>query len=338
MPTGASTSTASTCVFQLSKHARPRARPQAASAIRADLSRPASTRSLSSSSTDTKSKGKDKSRGPPPSTRQLPLRKQFLLEQYRHLFSSNAIVVLLKPADFTVAELTKLRVDLSSVPLAREKKTPSAEDINAASATASLSSSSSYSEQQRPRFTYLRPGLLKPALLGLPSIPSNAILSHLAAHTGNLAVLTLPTLHPPTLKAALKAIQLLSSSPNLRKLQAAAAAAATTTGKGGASPAAASKAQKPQGPAKKVIQEDRLPVLSALVDQKAIDLQQLTSISDLPPLEEVLVQLVGLLQSPARNVIGLAQQAAGGDLVRTLDAFRIGLEKRDSGDREGEAV
>ena len=285
-------------------------------------------------------KGKGKGRVPSPTSRQLPLRKQFLLEQYRHLLSTSSVVVFFKPSDLTVAELTKLRADLSTIPLPNEKdKMPAVQAINASSATSSLSSSSSTSssfstttlDQYRPRFTYLRPGLLKPTFKGLPSIPSQTILSHLEIEKGNLAVLTSPKLHPPTLKAALKAVQTLSLSPNVRKLQAAvsAAAAAAASGRGVGKGGSSTKPITPNTPnASKP--EDRLPIISALVEQQVKDFSQLSTIANMLPLDKLLAQLVGLLDSPARHVIGLTQRAAGGDLVRTLDGFRVGLAEENS--------
>lgn len=185
--------------------------------------RHASTSSSSSSpASSSSSTGKNRN---PPSSRQLPLRKRFLIEQYTQILSTNQVVVFLKPEDFTVAELTRLRVDLATIPpVVSSSSAPSADDIN-----------EEQGNSTRPRFIYLRPGLLPPTLKGLPHIPSEQILSHIQNEGGNIAALTLKSLHPPTLKAALRAVQKLSSLPNVRKQQAAAQNAASAGGasKGG---------------------------------------------------------------------------------------------------------
>jgi len=137
------------------------------------------------------------------------------------------------------------------------------------------------------------------------------VAQYVGKNGGTIAALTIPTLHPPTLKSALAAIKKLSDSPNARKAQ--------------ASSAGKSKAPSPT----KSDASPRLPVISAIVESKALSAVELGKFADLPPLEEVLAQLVGILESPARAILGISQQAAGGDLARALEGFRIGLQEKE---------
>jgi len=170
---------------------------------------------------------------------------------------------------------------------------------------------------------YLRSGLMGPVAKRLgKQLPLSSVIQHLEEHGGSLGVLTLPTLHPPTLKAALAAVQQLSSSPNVRKLQAQAAGAAAPGGggKGKPAPPPANKAAAAQ-------EEERMPVVSAIIESKALQKEDLRRIASLPAMDEILAQLVALIETPARGVIGMTARAGGEDLVRALEGFKVGLEE-----------
>lgn len=282
---------------------------------------------LSSSTSGDKGKGRGIRK---PSERELPVRKQFLFEQYKQILSQTPVVVFLKPGDFTVAEITKLRVDLSLIGASSDSKAvaPSADEINDAAAGGAGPS--------RPRLMFLRPGLLKPVFKQISHVPSSAVLKALEEQGGSVAVLAMDSLHPHTLKAALAAVQKLSASPNVRKLQAAAAAAAGSgpgAKAGKAAGIAAKPAAKPAASAAKTI-EDRIPVISAVIEGKEIGQADLKRIAELPSMDQILAQLVGVLEMPARSIISMASRAAGQDLLRTLEGFKLGLEGSE-GKQEG---
>jgi ribosomal protein L10 len=256
-----------------------------------------SSSSSKAAATATTSTPKSRPKGRPPSKRTLPLRKDYLVAQYTHILTQNKVVVFLRPGDFSVAELTRLRVELAGL-----------------AASSDRSSSSSSSVIPSPIFTFLRPGLVPPVFKTIPHMPSQAVLAHLKQHKGNLCLLTLPSLDPPMLKAALKAVKKLSDTPNPRKLAAA-------SGAGGAA------GKKPAQTAAKAAAEQRLTVVSAIVEGKEVAPVELGNLANLPSLQDILGQLVGLLETPARQILGLSQQAAGGDLARALEGFRIGLQE-----------
>lgn len=109
------------------------------------------------------------------------------------------------------------------------------------------------------------------------------------------------------------AITKLSNSTNQRKKMKEAAAAAA--GKGKATQQQEAKTQ-------------RMGVISALVDHRAANQVELTHIANLPPLDQIYAELLAVIESPARSVFGVLQSAAGGELARTLEGFRIGLEEQ----------
>lgn len=292
------------------------------------IKRAASTLTSIPSSSNSNATSTQRGKGPRrPQDRELPLRKQFLFEQYRQVLSETPVVVFLKPGDFTVAEITKLRVDLSlinsSSSASGSASSPSAEEINDAT---------QYRISSRPRLMFLRPGLLRPVFETIPQIPSSTVLKALQEEGGSITVLTMDSLHPPTLKAALAAVKKLSSSPNVRKLQAAAAAASASGAKGGK---AASLAAKPAAGANAA--EERIPVISAVIENRELDAAALKTIADLPSMDEILGQLVGLIELPARSVISMTSRAGGEDLVRALEGFKVGLEEQQQKPADGES-
>lgn len=247
-------------------------------------------------------------------TRELPIRKQFLLQQYKQILSSSPIVVFLRPSDFSVEEVTRLRVDLSLIP-------------SSSSGSASNNASDINARTDKPRYLYMRPGLLRPLFEQMPNLSGGPLLEHIETNGQAVAALTLPALDPPTLKAALKAINKLSKTPNVRKIQAEAAAAAAAAAAGGA----AAKPKPGAGGAKKADrpQEERLVVLTGIVDGKSVNPQQIKELSELPSLEQTLAQLVAVIETPARTIHSLVSRAGGQDLLRTLEGFKLAMEEKD---------
>lgn len=252
--------------------------------------------SAAPTNTTTSKKGK----GRAPSQRELPIRKQFLMQQYKEVLTNSPVVIFLKPSDFSIEEVTRLRVDLSLI----TSKSSKEDDINDL-------------QSNKPRYLFMRAGLLPPLFKELNTLEATPLLQHLQEHGSNIAALTFPSLDPPTLKSALKAINKLSKTPNARKAQAEAAA------KGAAG---AGKAKGQSAPA---VQEERLKIITALVEGKSLNAQEITKLSELPSLEQTLAQLVAVIETPARQIYSMISRAQGQDLVRTLEGFKVGLEEKD---------
>ncbi|GAA5923099.1 hypothetical protein JCM3775_007436 [Rhodotorula graminis] len=224
-------------------------------------------------------------------TRPLPLRKQVLFRQHEHLLTANPLVLFLRPSDFSAHEWRALRANLAQ--LAPSPATPSSSSSTTSPAPLSL--------------TVLRPGLL-PALLRDPNSPVSRLVdpTHLASAShlqGPLAVLTAPSVDPPTLSRVLTLVQTFSRTPKPNSPP----------------PAPGSSAPPP----------DRLALLSALVDQRAADVARTHAVAKLPTLDVLRAQLVGLVSQPGSRIAGVVGARAG-ELARTLDGFKLGLAEADA--------
>ncbi|KAK4705990.1 large subunit ribosomal protein L10, partial [Phenoliferia sp. Uapishka_3] len=220
-------------------------------------------------------------------TRPLPARKTLLFNQTSLLLQSSPVVLFLRPGDFSAQEWRNLRAAIAKVPSAPSTSSAGAsDDLEAAL-----------------KLTVLRPGLL-PALLRSSAFPSTLPTSHIstASHlSGPLAVLTAPTLHPPTLTAILKILTTFSLSPSPN------------------APPIDPKAKK----AAEVV--ERLKLLSSVVEERALDAGETKVVGTLPPLDALRSMIVGLLSSPASRIVGVVGERAR-TVGRTVEGFKIGLE------------
>ncbi|KDE05944.1 hypothetical protein MVLG_03756 [Microbotryum lychnidis-dioicae p1A1 Lamole] len=161
-------------------------------------------------------------------------------------------------------------------------------------------------------FTVLRPGLLS-ALLRDSTLVQAIEADFLAqdSHTkGALSVLTAKKLDPPTLKKVIKLVNTYSALPF---------------------------ANQPPPEATKGIPEptpERLKILSALAERKAIEQERVNGLGELPNLHTLRAQLVGLLSSPAGRLVGVLGARAD-EVKRTLQGFQLGLqEKQEPGNKK----
>ncbi|SCZ94754.1 BZ3500_MvSof-1268-A1-R1_Chr12-1g03636 [Microbotryum saponariae] len=162
--------------------------------------------------------------------------------------------------------------------------------------------------------TVLRPGLLS-ALLRDPTLVQaiEAIFLAEDSHTkGALSVLTAKTFDPPTFKKVLKLVNTYSALPSANQPPTEAAA------KGGVA--------EPT--------PERLRILSALAESKAIEQERVKGLGELPKLHTLRAQLVGLLSSPAGRIVGVLGARAD-EVKRTLQGFQLALqEKHEPGKKE----
>ncbi|PVF98164.1 hypothetical protein CPB86DRAFT_381859 [Serendipita vermifera] len=136
---------------------------------------------------------------------------------------------------------------------------------------------------------------------------------------GPIAILSLPTLDPDHLSAILKVLD--RSLPKPTAPQQASTSrreddllTMPPPGGGGVG-----KVKPPPVPS--------LTILGGLVEGRLFLLDTLREVTKLPPLKVLHSQIVGLLTSPASQLAGILGQAAGGQVVRTLEGFRRSLEE-----------
>lgn len=78
----------------------------------------------------------------------------------------------------------------------------------------------------------------------------------------------------------------------------------------------------------------KLKVIGAFVDGKIVYEEGVRELAKLPALKELHAQIIGLLSAPASRLAGALSHAAGGQLARTLEGFKKGLESPEGNGEE----
>lgn len=152
--------------------------------------------------------------------------------------------------------------------------------------------------------TLLRTGLL-PAILRSRSFTHynhSLLKTHLK---GPIALLSLPDLRPKVLATLIAHLEIINSTPSSK------------------SPPWDPKSKLPKPITR------RLPILSSLLQGRAVDTVSLKQISKLPELEVLHSQMISLIASPVRgivDVIGVRAHQVG----NTLEAFKRGLDEEST--------
>lgn len=64
---------------------------------------------------------------------------------------------------------------------------------------------------------------------------------------------------------------------------------------------------------------------------KVVSAQDVIGISETPEKDGLYGQLVGLLEMPGSQLVGLLNQAGGGSLLRTIQGLEAGLKEKEGG-------
>lgn len=227
---------------------------------------------------------------PPPSSapnRRFPARKAFLHSQYQRLLEDSRFMLFLQPNHLSVAEFTKLRADLAAIPLPVDAR-----------------------ERSRARLTVLHSGVMRPALRSVMTPSQAAVQSKPASDradlarlgplmSGPLAMLTSPSLSPAYVSRLLAAVD----------------------------KALGNNVRAPVAGARSVTTNPRLVPLAAVIEgSKVLDVPALRKVGQLPDLQTLRAQIVGLLGKPASQLASLLSMAAGGHLALTLEGRKQQLE------------
>lgn len=219
-----------------------------------------------------------------------PSAKTTLFDKHANLLERSQLVIFIRYDKLSTKELNRLRADVQAIP------------------------------GGNLRLHVIRPTLLPPVLRMLRHLPVDELQRHLS---GSIAVVTAESVDPPAISAFLRLFKQHAKTVNV-------APAAPPQAKG-------AKA----GPLKAAVQ-DRLVLLSAILEARQdCDATGLGEIAKLPSLPLLQSQIVGLIQQSAlglvttleaasqgtgQKLVGLLQQASGGQLVRTVDGHRRTLE------------
>ncbi|KAI1793051.1 hypothetical protein LXA43DRAFT_277627 [Ganoderma leucocontextum] len=249
-------------------------------------------------------------------------RKTYLYNQYTRLLqaTSTAPLILFEHSDFSATRLVQLRADIAAA-VAKHAGTPAP---SLASPTPTPSPPAAL-----PTFTVLRTSLFGVALRNMNHSFDDAMRKDIAKTvTGTLAVLSFPELNPPQLKAILRVLAR-SVPPRKPKTpeqiaeQKKAAEAAFVPGR-------RPKRQRPTP-------VPDLKLLGALIEGRLFKAESVQSVADLPTLDTLRAQIVGLLSAPAAQLSMVLSEASGGKLKRTLEGFKKSLEEPEVQAQDGQA-
>lgn len=212
--------------------------------------------------------------------------------------------------DFTANRLNKLRADIY---FASQKVQPT---LSAPLPT--------LPSPVHPTFTIVRTSIFGAALRDLPGINLAQVEKMINNQSGPFAVLSFPTLHPPQLNAVLRALaRSIPPKPPRTEEEIKETLAAKK-----ADPVQPGRRMKRQ-------REARIPelkLMGAIIENRVLLTDDVQNMSNLPTLDTLHAQIVGLLNAPAAQLTMILGEAGGGKLARTLEGLKKGLEEGEKTD------
>jgi len=237
-------------------------------------------------------------------------KKAFQYNWYMRILDSSATspLLFLHHNDFTAQRLIKLHREISATSSRVKPKPPPPGDGRAPDAPA-----------PEPLFTVIRSSIFGAALRDFPAVHNAQVARMMADVSGALAVLSLPVLDPPQLKAILRTFDR-SVPPRKARTEEEVKKALEEKNADPANPGRRIKKMRQ-------VVEPELRVVGALLDGQILLPGRVKEVADLPTLQTLREQLVGLLSSPATQLAMTLSAASGGRLVRTLEGLQKGLEE-----------
>ncbi|ESK96258.1 hypothetical protein Moror_7248 [Moniliophthora roreri MCA 2997] len=243
-------------------------------------------------------------------------KKNFQYNWYTRILSSThngSPLIILHHEDFSANRLKKLRSDIA---------TAARKYYDAQIRKASLDSPKPITDADIPTLTVIRTSVFGAALRAHSGINLQDVEKMVNNTPGNYAVLQFPPLDPPLLSAVLRAMDR-SVPPRPPK-----------SPEQIAKEEAAKKAD-PEQPGRRVKRSrpelvPDLKVIGALIEGKVFLPQGLKDVAELPTLDTLRAQIIGLLSAPGAQIAGVLGQAAGGQLARTLEGLKKALEEEQS--------
>lgn len=235
-------------------------------------------------------------------------KKAFQYSWYTNILRTNAEspIIFLQHGDFSAGRLRKLRLDIMT---AAQRVAPS------------LASPAPNTSVPLPTLTVVRTTILGAALRDLPGISKPTVKKMVKDTKGSFALLMLPNFHPPQLKAVLQAMSK-SVPPKPPKTEKEIAQELEAKNADPVTPGRRMKRVR-------VTRTPDLKVVGALIEGRVFLPEGIEDVSKLPTLETLRAQIVGMLSSPAAQLAAVLSQASGGQLARTLEGFKKGLEEKE---------
>ncbi len=244
-------------------------------------------------------------------------RKTYLYNQYTRLLqsTSTAPLILFEHVDFSANRLIKLRADIAAA-VTKHAKTPSLSDPSPTPPAVA-----------QPTFTVLRTSIFGVVLRELNQFDPQARKQLAKTVNGSLAVLSFPTLDPPQLKAVLRVLAR-AVPPRKPKTQ------QQIDDEKKAAEAAFVPGRRPKRQRPTPVPD--LKLLGAIIEGRPFLAEGVQSVAELPTLDALRAQIVGLLSAPAAQLSMVLSEASGGKLARTLEGFKKSLEP-ETQDGQGDA-
>ncbi|KAF8167560.1 hypothetical protein B0H34DRAFT_682311 [Crassisporium funariophilum] len=237
-------------------------------------------------------------------------KKAFQYNWYMRILqtSTKSPVLVFHHNEFSAQRLKKLRADLST---AFHKVKPSLSSLTPSPLSATT--------PPEPTFTVVRTGVFGAALRDLQDVNLSEVERMVNNQSGSFAVLTLPSFDPPQLNAVLRAMDR-SVPPKKPKTEEQ------------LKQELADKNADPSQPGKRIkrVRQVRIPelkLMGALIENRVFLPQGVKDVSKLPSLDTLRAQIVGLLSAPAAQLAAVLSEASGGQLARTLEGLKKGLEE-----------
>ncbi|KAI0724777.1 hypothetical protein C8Q72DRAFT_653138 [Fomitopsis betulina] len=242
-------------------------------------------------------------------------RKTHLFNRYTRLVeeSTQKPVLLLLHSGFTVPRLLRLRLDLEKA-TARHASTPSLAGPSPVLGP--------------PTFSVMQSSIFGVVLRDHAPIDRQAFLEVAAQIEGGIAALTFPNLNPPQMNAILRMLE--KTLPVAPKKTEADFEQERKQAEAAFVPGRRPKRVKPEP-------VPQLKLVGALIEGQLFQAPGVRKVAELPTLETLRAQLVGMLSAPAMQLSMVLSEASGAKLHRTLEGLRRGLEGGEVGAKEGEA-
>jgi len=236
-----------------------------------------------------------------------PEKKAVLYHRYTRLLetSSSSTLIFLLYSGFSAQRLVKLRKDII---IASGRIAPSLESLSPSPITS-----------PPPSLTVVRTAIFGAALRDCKFVTLDSSQQIASMVEGGLAILSLPSLDPPQLKAVLRALER-SVPPKKPKTAEELEKEEEEKNADPVTPGRRVKRMKP-------ILHPELTLAGALVERTVFTPKGLRGVASLPTLKTLREQIVGLLSSPATQLAAVLSEASGGKLARTLEGLKKGLEE-----------
>ncbi|EIW70040.1 hypothetical protein TREMEDRAFT_68447 [Tremella mesenterica DSM 1558] len=229
-------------------------------------------------------------------SRQYTNRKTFLYAYYSYLFHRSNLVLLFAHDNLSVKDLQAIRKNIRSIPLTNSTS-PVLLPNNQPQPHLSEEITSGGISNEKATLTISRTGVLSAVTRSLSLTSTRSHSSSLTSLLeGPTALITCPDLSPRYLSRLLLTIQRTIKSRN-----------------------------------RDGVEEKKQPTLrlvAGVLEGRLMEVSRVEGVSKLGEMDQLRAELVGLLQMPGRQLVGVLGQAGGGGLVRTLQGLELSLKEK----------